>query len=299
MKKYILAIIATLATTVAQAEFTGYTPEELKAMSVEDIQNNFGLTPGEAKMSQTIWKGLSAEKPAEDIKATLTSNDILTYHFAFQNIVGKKITFGIRYDIGYIKMEDGRTKSIYDVDDRYVNLRTEVTCEGPYGTYTTETVNSGKYQKPIAFDPICVFYNTDYYLSSYNEGDESKKEEKAEELRNMSQLDYTAMMNKNGVTFISDKELFNALYNFPNLPTSLKEGEYVDVNEFVGKDYDGSVITKPVRYTLINPDMRRWSRMDSSFQKEFTCISDYANADGYASRNPLCVFYNEIQKASM
>ena len=299
MKKSILAILALLSTTVAQAEFTGYTPEELKAMSIEDIQNNFGLTPEEAKMSQAIWKGLSVEKPAEDIEATLTSNDIPTYHFAFKNIVGKKITFGIRYDIGYIKMEDGRTKSIYDVDDRYVNLRTEVTCEGPYGTYTTETVNSGKYQKPIAFDPICVFYNTDYYLSSYNEGDESKKEKKAEELRNMSQLDYVSMMNKNGVTFISDKELFNALYNFPNLPTSLKEGEYVDVNEFVGKDYDGNVITKPVRYTLINPDMRRWSRMDSSFQKEFTCISDYANADGYASRNPLCVFYNEIQKASM
>ena len=298
MKK-IIAVLVALATTVAQAEFTGYTPEELKAMSVEDIRSNFGLTLEEAKMSQAIWKGLSAEIPAADIQATLTGKDILTYSFAFQNIIGKKITFVIRYDIGYIKMDDGRTKSIYDVDDRYMNLRTEITCEGPYGTYTTETVNSGKYQKPIAFDPICVFYNTDYYLSSYNEGDESKKEEKAEELRHMSQLDYTAMMNKNGVTFLSDKELFNALYNFPNMPTSLKEGEYVDVNEFVGKDYDGNAITKPVRYILINSDMRRWSRMESSFQKEFTCISDYANADGYTSRNPLCVFYNEIQKASM
>lgn len=296
MKKSIIAVLVALATTVAQAEFTGYTPEELKSMSVEDIQNNFGLTLEEAKMSHAVWKGLSAEIPAADIQATLTGKDVLTYHFEMRNIVDKKITFGIRYDIGYIKMDDGRMKSIYDVDDRYVNLRTEITCEGPYGTYTTETKDSGKYQKPIAFDPICVFYNTDYYLSSYNEGDKSKKEEKAEELRHMSQLDYVALMGQGRLT---EQDIFNALYNFPNMPTSLKEGDHIDMVEMTGKDINGDPVGSPVRYTLVNADQRIWNRTDVVGGKEVRCTFNYINFFNLPMRNHVCVFYNELQKASL
>lgn len=297
MKK-IIAVLVALATTVAQAEFTGYTPEELKAMSVEDIQSNFGLTLEEAKMSHDVWKKLVDDIPSMDIQATLTGKDILTYHFEMQNIVDKKIIYKISYDssANYIKMEDSRMKNIYEVDNRYGNLRTEITCEGPYGTYTTETRDSGKYQKPIAFDPICVFYNTDYYLSSYNEGDKSKKEKKAEELRHMSQLDYVALMGQGRLT---EQDIFNALYNFPNMPTSLKEGDHIDMVEMTGKDLNGDPIGSPVRYTLVNADQRIWNRMDVMGEKEVRCTFNYINFFNLPMRNHVCVFYNEIQKASL
>ncbi|MBF1080631.1 MAG: hypothetical protein HXL36_09750 [Prevotellaceae bacterium] len=292
MKKTI-AILAALATTVAQAEFTGYKPEELKTMQVEDIQSKFDLTPEESKVTYDTWQKLPMRIP---FNKEFTTEDI-GYGVYIGDISDNKLVYSIRYRKDSIEIESEQA-GIYGVNNKYALFKTNVVCEGPYGTYLTDTTDQKGYQQPIAFDPICMFYNPDYYLSSYNEGDIEKKEQKANELRNMSELDYTALLNENGI-FVNDKIIFNALANFPNLPTSLKEGEHVDMVELVGKDYNGDIITNQVRYTLLDANTRKWGITGRNMQGEFQCVSHYAKVQMAGNYNPICMFYNEIQKASL
>jgi len=295
MKKSILAILATLATTVAQAEFTGYKPEELKSMQVEDIQSKFDLTPEEAKMTYDLWQKLPYNIPFTRPATQSPSTDKIKYEFYIQRVKDRKIQYDVTYGALSL-MYDGTESYVSRVDPKYMLMKTKVVCEGPYGTYITNVADSKEYQKPIAFDPVCVFYNTDYYISSYNEGDESKKEKRAEELRHMSQLDYVSLVDQGRLT---EQDIFNALYNFPNMPTSLKEGDHIGMLEMTGKDYNGEPITKPVRYTLLDANNRKWKLMENGVQQEFECIEDSTNVYAWPTRHHLCVFYNELQKASL
>ena len=96
MKKSILAILVALATTVAQAEFTGYTPEELKAMQVEDIQSKFDLSSEEAKVTYDLWQKLPYNIPFERPATQSPSTDKIKYEFYIQRVKDKKI----QYEIG-------------------------------------------------------------------------------------------------------------------------------------------------------------------------------------------------------
>ena len=262
------SIIAAVLAVTSVSSF-GFTREDLQAMSPEDIAKNFNISIEDANTTSKFWNGLSVYR-VDDAKSLIGA--------------GMPKILGEGHGMSFSQDREKKEMKVYIESGLYY-----VKCDGEKGIVSRSGETS---EEEIVFEPFCVFYASERKENRYPEVATPAMEKRAEELRNMSELDLKLMVNKDGLTYMMDNNAKDTAMVWKGYPTVVPEGasfkSYYD-HTLTGRNY------KEVRYTLLNSKEYTWEMSDGIRSATFTCGGfSSTRTPGYS--DPICLFYDEMLK---